>query len=81
MNRSFCFLVFQSHHQIDAALMAGIAGEFGTQPGIHDFQRQNFTGHTGTQGHHVGVVVQAGQFGGLDTLKNLIFSTHFYLGV
>ena len=46
--------------------MASITGEFGTQPGVPDLKSQNFTGHTGTQCHHIGVVVQTGQLCGLN---------------
>jgi hypothetical protein len=31
------FLLFQSHHLVNAALMAGFLGEGGAQPDIHDF--------------------------------------------
>ena len=43
--------------------MAFILAEFGTQPGIRDLQSQHFTHHTGTHGHHVGVVMLPGQAG------------------
>ena len=36
----------------------------GVQPGVHNLHGQHGTHHTGAQGHHIGVVVLAGEPGG-----------------
>ena len=45
----------------DPAAVAFATGKLRGQPGIYDLQGQGFTGDECTQGHHVGVVVLAGQ--------------------
>ena len=44
--------------------MSGFPGEGGGEPLVHNGQSQVFTHHTGANGHHIGIVVQPGQFRG-----------------
>ena len=50
-------LAFVSHHLVDAALMTLVMGELGTQPGVDDLESQHLADNSGTDRHHVGVVV------------------------
>ena len=65
-NRTGEFLLLQGHDLVDSSLVTLVAGEFGGQPGVGDFQSQILAHNTGADGHHVGVVVQTGHLGGPD---------------
>ena len=57
-------LFFQGHDLVDAPLVALVMGKLGGDPGVHDLQGQHLAHHTGTQCHHIGVVVLPGHPGG-----------------
>ena len=49
------------HHLVDAPLVTFDAGERRVQPHVEDLKRQHFARHGCAEGHHVGVVVLAGE--------------------
>ena len=52
------------HDLVDAPLMALGMGKFRIQPHVNDLQRQHLARHGCAEGHHVGIVVLAGEAGG-----------------